>query len=106
MTTPCDCACGEARAKVEAVVISLRVMRAGLEALEEQIDQTLATAETELKQASERACPENPVLPAPAGESAPQGKGPNPRRIKNNGNVYLKTRFPELDYLRRAEIIE
>ncbi len=73
MTTPCDCACGEARAKVEAVVISLRVMRAGLEALEEQIDQTLATAETELKQASERACPENPVLPAPAGESAPQG---------------------------------
>ena len=73
MTTPCDCACGEARAKVEAVVISLRVMRAGLEALEEQIDQTLATAETELKQASERACPENPVLPAPAGESPPQG---------------------------------
>ncbi len=40
------------------------------------------------------------------GEGAPQGKGPNPRRIKNNGNVYLKTRFPELDYLRRAEIIE
>ncbi|MES0386054.1 MAG: hypothetical protein ABUJ98_15910 [Hyphomicrobium sp.] len=51
MTTPCNCACAEARGKVEAVVISLRVMRAGLEALEEQIDQMLATAETELKQA-------------------------------------------------------
>lgn len=73
MTTPCECACAEARAKVEVVVISLRVMRAGLEALEKQIDQMLATAETELNQVSERVCPENAVLPAPVGESAPQG---------------------------------
>ncbi len=40
------------------------------------------------------------------GEGAPRGTGPNQKRVQNKGNVYLKTRFPKIDYLRRAEIIE
>jgi peptidyl-prolyl cis-trans isomerase A (cyclophilin A) len=40
------------------------------------------------------------------GEGAPRGKGPNQTRVGRKGNVYLKTHFPKIDYLTRAEIIE
>jgi len=72
MMTPSDRACGDARAKMEAVILSLRVMRAGLAVLEEQIDQTVATVESELKQADARAYPEDPVLANAGGDNAPE----------------------------------
>ena len=40
------------------------------------------------------------------GEGAPRGRGPDQNRVRSNGNVYLKNRFPKIDYLKRAEIID
>lgn len=38
------------------------------------------------------------------GEGAPRGRGPAQGRIQNEGNTYLQAEFPELDYIRSAEI--
>ena len=40
------------------------------------------------------------------GEGAPRGRGPSQGRITNEGNTYLRAAFPELDYIRRATIVE
>lgn len=38
------------------------------------------------------------------GEGAPRGRGPNQGRIQTEGNTYLRAEFPELDYVKKAEI--
>ncbi len=40
------------------------------------------------------------------GEGAPRGAGPDQGRIQAEGNDYLKTAFPALDYITAASIIE
>lgn len=40
------------------------------------------------------------------GEGAPQGTGPNQRNIEREGNAYLKKRFPKLDWLTKAALVE
>lgn len=40
------------------------------------------------------------------GEGAPRGPGPNQRAVRNAGNDFLKKRFPQIDYLTRAELVE
>ena len=40
------------------------------------------------------------------GESAPQGRGPEQGRLKEEGNAYLKKSFPKLDYIKRVSIID
>ncbi len=40
------------------------------------------------------------------GEGAPQGRGPSQGQITQEGNAYLKRDFPNLDYIRRAEVEE
>ena len=40
------------------------------------------------------------------GEGAPQGQGPSQPTIGERGNEYLKSRFPKLDYIVRATIVE
>jgi len=40
------------------------------------------------------------------GEMAPKGKGPKPKVFNRRGNKYLKMQFPELDYVKRASILE
>ncbi len=40
------------------------------------------------------------------GESAPQGDGPDVRRIHAEGNAYLRTEFPDMDYVETATLIE
>ena len=40
------------------------------------------------------------------GEGAPQGRGPSQMRIAREGNDYLRERFPKLDYIVTATIIE
>lgn len=39
------------------------------------------------------------------GDAPPQGEGPDQGAITENGNAYLKTRFPRLDYITKATIL-
>ena len=40
------------------------------------------------------------------GEGAPRGRGPDQGMLQQRGNEYLKERFPEMDYIKRASIIK
>lgn len=40
------------------------------------------------------------------GEGAPQGRGPSQGLLQKRGNAYLKEKFPELDYVKTATIVE
>jgi peptidyl-prolyl cis-trans isomerase A (cyclophilin A) len=40
------------------------------------------------------------------GEGPPQGRGPDQGRIGAQGNSYLEREFPDLDYVRRARLLE
>jgi peptidyl-prolyl cis-trans isomerase A (cyclophilin A) len=39
------------------------------------------------------------------GEGAPMGRGPDQGQVQRSGNSYLKARFPDLDYIKSAEIV-
>jgi peptidyl-prolyl cis-trans isomerase A (cyclophilin A) len=45
-------------------------------------------------------------LHAGYGEGAPRGRGPDQGRIQSQGNEYLKSEFPQLDYINTARIVE
>lgn len=38
------------------------------------------------------------------GEMAPMGQGPDPTRIQQQGNDYLDSHFPRLDYIKKATV--
>jgi peptidyl-prolyl cis-trans isomerase A (cyclophilin A) len=38
------------------------------------------------------------------GDMPPMGQGPDPKMIQAQGNAYLESRFPRLDYIRKATI--
>jgi len=38
------------------------------------------------------------------GEGAPRGRGPDQGRVQMEGNAYLMTKFPKLDYVKKATI--
>ena len=38
------------------------------------------------------------------GDVPPRGQGPDPSQIATQGNAYLESRFPRLDYIRKASI--
>ena len=40
------------------------------------------------------------------GDGPPSGSGPDQREIERNGNEYLKRRFPQLDYIETARVLE
>jgi peptidyl-prolyl cis-trans isomerase A (cyclophilin A) len=40
------------------------------------------------------------------GEGAPAGKGPEQGRIQKEGNAYLTSAFPNLDYVKKATIVK
>lgn len=44
-------------------------------------------------------------LHAGYGEGAPQGTGPHQGKLQSEGNAYLKTSFPKLDYVKKATIV-
>ena len=46
------------------------------------------------------------ALHAGYGEGAPRGRGPDQGRIHKEGNAYLSREFPDLDWIRHAEIVE
>jgi peptidyl-prolyl cis-trans isomerase A (cyclophilin A) len=39
------------------------------------------------------------------GEGAPGGRGPNQARVQTEGNAYLTSAFPNLDYVKKATIV-
>jgi peptidyl-prolyl cis-trans isomerase A (cyclophilin A) len=39
------------------------------------------------------------------GEGAPGGRGPNQARVQQEGNAYLASSFPNLDYVKKATIV-
>ena len=39
------------------------------------------------------------------GEGAPGGRGPNQQRVQTEGNAYLASAFPNLDYVKKATIV-
>ncbi len=39
------------------------------------------------------------------GEGAPGGRGPNQIRVQSEGNAYLASSFPNLDYVKKATIV-
>jgi peptidyl-prolyl cis-trans isomerase A (cyclophilin A) len=39
------------------------------------------------------------------GEGAPQGRGPSQGRLQSEGNAYLKSDFPKMDYIKSASVI-
>lgn len=39
------------------------------------------------------------------GEGAPGGRGPNQARVQSEGNAYLASAFPNLDYVKKATIV-
>ena len=39
------------------------------------------------------------------GEGAPRGSGPSQGELQSQGNTYLRSQFPKLDYIKRASII-
>lgn len=45
-------------------------------------------------------------LHAGYGDGPPMGRGPNQGMLQTRGNAYLKEKFPELDYIENAEIVE
>lgn len=45
------------------------------------------------------------ALHAGYGEGAPRGRGPDQGRIQREGNFYLASDFPDLDWIRGAEIV-
>ena len=45
-------------------------------------------------------------LHAGYGEGAPRGRGPDQGRIQREGNAYLESEFPDLDWIRRATVVE
>ncbi|MBT3224059.1 MAG: peptidylprolyl isomerase, partial [Proteobacteria bacterium] len=40
------------------------------------------------------------------GEGAPRGRGPHQGKLQQGGNAYLQQKFPKLDYIEKATIIE
>jgi peptidyl-prolyl cis-trans isomerase A (cyclophilin A) len=40
------------------------------------------------------------------GDSPPNGRGPEQQRFQSEGNAYLKQQFSELDYIKKATIVE
>ena len=45
------------------------------------------------------------ALHAGYGEGAPRGRGPDQARIQREGNAYLASEFPDLDWIRAARIV-
>ena len=40
------------------------------------------------------------------GEGAPRGQGPRQDRLQAEGNPYLKTQFPDLDYIVKMQVVQ